>query len=153
MITTPVACVVDASVGIKLFLTEVLSPQAHALFAHLASDPAARFWVPDLFDIECANILWKHIMRFGYPLVDAEANFQAINALALQRIRVTDLACDALKLAASHGISAYDASYVAAAKRLGVPLITADSRLITKMTGTVHVVLDLGKLTIPPLPS
>ena len=53
MITSPVACVVDASVGIKLVITEVLSNEAHALFAHLARDPAARFFVPDLFDIEC----------------------------------------------------------------------------------------------------
>jgi hypothetical protein len=45
MIATPVSCVVDASVGIKLVITEALSGQAHALFAHLASDPAARFFL------------------------------------------------------------------------------------------------------------
>ena len=57
MISTPIACVVDASVAIKLVITEPLSNEAHALFAHLARDPAARFFVPDLFDVECANIL------------------------------------------------------------------------------------------------
>jgi predicted nucleic acid-binding protein len=72
MITMPVACVVDASVGIKLVIIEALSKQAHALFVHLARDPAARFYVPDLFDIECANVLWKQIQRSGYPLADAQ---------------------------------------------------------------------------------
>jgi hypothetical protein len=42
-------CVVDASVGIKLFLVEAGSEEAHRLFAELAADPPARFYVPDLF--------------------------------------------------------------------------------------------------------
>ena len=73
MMTSPIACVVDASVGVKLVLVEVLSNEAHALFSHLAKDPAARFFTPDLFDIECANILWKQVRRFGCPLADAQA--------------------------------------------------------------------------------
>lgn len=150
--SAPVACVVDASVGIKLVITEASSGQAHALFAHLARDPGARFYVPDLFDIECANILWKQVQRFGYPLADAQLSLAALNALALQRISVTTLAADALTIAANHGISAYDASYVAVSQSLGVPLITADSRLVTKLAGTSHTVLDLAALTIPPAP-
>jgi hypothetical protein len=41
MIPTPVACVLDASVGIKLVLNEALSSEAHALAAHLAHDSAS----------------------------------------------------------------------------------------------------------------
>jgi predicted nucleic acid-binding protein len=152
MIATPVACVVDASVGIKLVITEALSGEAHALFAHLARDPAARFYVPDLFDIECANILWKQVQRSGYPLVDAQLNLATLAALALQRLPVTALATDALAVAASHAISAYDACYVAASWRQGVPLITADSKLVARMAGTPYTVLFLGGLTIPPPP-
>ena len=33
MMATPVSCVVDASVGIKLVINEGLSAEAHALFA------------------------------------------------------------------------------------------------------------------------
>jgi hypothetical protein len=40
MITVPVACVVDASVAVKLVITEPLSSVAHDLFAHLGADPA-----------------------------------------------------------------------------------------------------------------
>jgi predicted nucleic acid-binding protein len=152
MISTPVACVVDASIGVKLVITEVLSGEAHALFAHLAGDPAARFYVPDLFDIECANILWKHIQRSGYPLADAQLNLATLAALALQRLPVTTLVTDALAIAASHGISAYDACYIAASWCLGVPLITADSKLVAKVAGTPYVALDLGTLMIPPPP-
>lgn len=56
-----------ASVGIKLFLVEPLSDRADALFNHLAQAPPARFYVPDLFFIECTNILWEYTRRFGYP--------------------------------------------------------------------------------------
>jgi len=152
MIAPPVACVVDASVGIKLVVAEALSNEAHALFAHLARDPAARFYVPDLFDLECANVLWKQTQRAGYPLADARLNLATLVALALQRLPVTTLATDALTIAANHRISAYDACYVAASQRQGVPLITADTKLVTKMAGTPYTVLFLGSLAIPPPP-
>jgi predicted nucleic acid-binding protein len=152
MIATPVACVVDASVGVKLVLAEALSDKAEALFEHLARDPAARFHVPDLFDVECANVLWKHVQRSGLPLADAQADLSILTALALQRIEVTMLVSDALAIAADHGISAYDASYVAASHRLQLPLITADARLANRMSGTPYAVHFLGGLTIPALP-
>lgn len=152
MMTTPVACAVDASVGIKLVITEALSSEAHSLFAHLAADPAARFTVPDLFDLECANVLWKHVQRSGYPLADAQLSLVTLTGLRLNRLRVMMLAGDALAIAAAHGISAYDACYVAAARHEGVPLITADSKLVAKMAGTPFTVLDLGSLVIPSPP-
>jgi predicted nucleic acid-binding protein len=152
MIATPVSCVVDASVGIKLVIQEALSTEAHALFAHLAKDPAARFLVPDLFYVECANILWKHVQRSGYPLVDAQLSLSTLSALALQRFPLLALVADALSIAANHRISAYDACYVAAAHQAGVPLITADSKLVGRLLGSPYAVLDLGSLTIPPLP-
>jgi hypothetical protein len=39
MITVPVACVVDASVAVRLVITEPHSSVAHDLFAHLGADP------------------------------------------------------------------------------------------------------------------
>jgi predicted nucleic acid-binding protein len=152
MIAPPVACVVDASVGVKLVIAETLSAEAHLLFAHLARDPAARFAVPDLFDVECANILWKYTQRFGLPAADAQWNLATLLALNLQRVSVTTLVIDALKLATAHNLSAYDARSVATAQRLGVSLITADSRLVAKLSGTSYSVLDLATLTIPPPP-
>jgi predicted nucleic acid-binding protein len=143
---------VDASVGIKLVINEALSAEAHGLFAHLAKDPAARFSVPDQFDIECANILWKQIQRFGYPLADAQINLATLTALALQRLPVTRLTTAALAIAAGHGISAYDACYVAAAESLGVPLITADNKLVARFAGSPYQVLSLGGLPIPAPP-
>ena len=60
MTQSPLCYVVDASVGIKLFVEEEFSEQAHALFSCLAADPPAELYVPDLFYIECTNILLKY---------------------------------------------------------------------------------------------
>jgi len=103
------ACVVDASVGIKLFVNEPLSDRADALFAHLAADPPARLAVPDLFFIECANILWKHVRRLGYPATKAHTDLSDLGTLALHSVPTAGLMGDALVIAIAQGISAYDA--------------------------------------------
>jgi len=86
--------VVDASVGIKLFLVEPLSDAAHALFTHLTDDLPARLYVPELFFIECANILWKYVRRYGYPAADALQNIGDLVRLPLQRVSMAALAED-----------------------------------------------------------
>ncbi|MEQ9354945.1 type II toxin-antitoxin system VapC family toxin [Coleofasciculus chthonoplastes] len=56
MTYTPLRCVVDASVAIKLFVDDPLSDKVDTLFSHLDADPMCKFYVPDLFYIECTNI-------------------------------------------------------------------------------------------------
>lgn len=129
-------CVVDASVGIKLFLREPLSDAAHVLFTHLAEDPTARFFVPDLFFVECANILWKYVRRFGYPAADAKQAIADLVTLPLEQVPTAALVEDALALALETGCTAYDGVYAALARRLALPLITADEALVRRFAGT-----------------
>ena len=70
--------------------------------------------MPDLLYAECANILWKHVRR------------------------------GALVLAIEHDLSAYDACYVALAKSLAWELITADERLVNKLSPNLAFVRWLG---------
>jgi predicted nucleic acid-binding protein len=118
--------VVGASVGIKLFVDEPLSEQAHALFAKLTEDPPAELYVPDLFYIECANILLKYVRRFGRSLEDSQADLVDLNTLALKPVSTAELMEDAILLASQKNLTAYDACYAVLAQRLNVPLITAD---------------------------
>jgi predicted nucleic acid-binding protein len=137
-------CVVDASVGIKLFLAEDLSDETHALFERLTMDPPARFYVPDLFYIECTNILWKCVRRLGLSQADARLFVEQMAQLALLASPTEALIVDALDIAMTHDITAYDSAYVALAQQLALPLITADSRLVGALEGTVHDVRWLG---------
>jgi predicted nucleic acid-binding protein len=140
--------VVDASVAIKLFINEPLSDQAEALFSILEASPAG-LYVPDLFFIECTNILWKHIKRFGYPKDKAHEDLAALKDLALHRFATTDLMEDALGIAVAHDITAYDGCSVALGRQLKIPVVSADEKLVRKMADTVHVVEWLGDFTLP----
>jgi len=61
MITVPVACVVDASVAVKLVVTEAHSSVAHDLFAHLGADLSARFHVAELFYAKTIEIVTSEL--------------------------------------------------------------------------------------------
>lgn len=126
-------CVVDASVGIKLFLVEELSDVADRLFDQLAAEPPARFYVPDLFFVECANVLWKYARHFDYPADSARQDVADLQALRLHTVSTADLLTPALELALTHDVTAYDACYAALAQQLSLPLITADSALVRKL--------------------
>lgn len=140
-------CVVDASVGIKLFVDEEGSEGADLLFSVLAENPDSRFYVPDLFFVECANILWKYVRHFDYPAENAALDVADLSALALSSVSTGDLIVSALELALAYGISAYDACYAALAQQNKLPLITADSALLQKLQGSGIELLLLDNLT------
>lgn len=139
-------CVIDASVGIKLFLAEELSEVADRLFSRLTADPPAHFYVPDLFYVECANILWKYARRFDYPADNARQDIRDLQALALNTVSTADLLPPTLELALVYDITAYDASYAALAQQLDLPLITADEALQRKLSGSGITVQSLAEL-------
>jgi len=135
--------VVDASVGIKLFVDEPLSEQAHALFAKLSEDPPAELYIPDLFYIECANILLKYMRRFGRSLEDSQADLADLNTLALKPVSTAELMEGALVLASQKNLTAYDACYAVLAQRLNIQIITADE----PMAQAVEWAIWLGEIS------
>lgn len=119
--TTPLRCVVDASVGIKKFIIEP--------FAHL-TDSAARIYVPDLFYIECANTAWKYICVARYDTAEAQTSLVTLKALPLRVVSTADLMEEAVNIALAYGISAYDARYVALSQQVDATLLTLDEKLM-----------------------
>ncbi len=132
-------CVMDASVGIKLFIEEEFSDKVQRLFAKLTEDPQAEIHVPDLFYIECANILLKYTRRFDRPLEDSLADIKDLGKLALKTTSTLELIEDALQLASDKKLTAYDACYAVLAQRLGLPLITADAPLAKAVDWAVWI--------------
>ena len=146
-------CVVDASVGIKLCVPEPDSDLADRLFALAAGSPPVELHVPDLFYIECANILWKRVLRSGHRASQAESDIQHLCSLRLHRTPTADLALEALRIALAHAVTAYDASYVALSARLGLRLVTADDALIRNLAGTPFNLVRLADLPLPAPPA
>ncbi|MBE0680370.1 MAG: type II toxin-antitoxin system VapC family toxin [Anaerolineales bacterium] len=132
-------CVLDASVGIKLFVEEEFSDKVQRLFSKLAEDPQAEIHVPDLFYIECANILLKYTRRFNRPLEDSLKDIKDLNDLALKSTSTSELIEDALEFASEKNLTAYDACYAALARRLALPLVTADAPLANAVDWAVWI--------------
>lgn len=132
-------CVMDASVGIKLFIEEEFSDKVQRLFAKLTEDPQAEIHVPDLFYIECANILLKYTRRFDRPLEDSLADIKDLGELALKTTSTLELIEDALQLASEKKLTAYDACCAVLAQKLGLPLITADAPLAKAVDWAVWI--------------
>jgi len=136
---TPVRCVVDASVGIKLFVEEEYSEKVQDLFARLTNESPAELYVPDLFYIECANILLKYTRRFKRPIEDSQADLADLNELALKPTSTADLMEEALTLANESNLTAYDACYAVLAKKLALPLVTADELMAKAIEWAVSI--------------
>ncbi len=82
---------------------------------------------------------------------DAEAYLTQLTSLMLQSTPTALLAEDALTLAIAHNISAYDACYVALARQLQAPMVTADEKLVRVLAGSGYDIQWLGSLSLPPL--
>lgn len=132
-------CVLDASVGIKLFIEEEFSDKVERLFSKLTEDPQAEIHVPDLFYIECANILLKYTRRHNRPLEDSLKDIADLNDLALKSTSTSELMEEALALAHEKDLTAYDACYAVLARRLALPLITYDRPLANAVDWAVWI--------------
>ncbi len=128
--------VVDASIGIKLFLDEEYAEEVVALF-----DSNALLLVPDLFHIECTNILWKRVARGLYTIENAKKNLADLYAMSLPTTPTAGLMGRALELAYQYSVTADDACYLALSELHGVPLLTADIPLHHALAGSPLQVL------------
>lgn len=89
--------------------------------------------VPDLLFPECANVFRSRVLRRLMSAESAREAFKALRSLPLQVVPVLEISEDALDLALRYDLSVYDGCYSALAARLGVPLVTADRRLLKKL--------------------
>ncbi len=149
--TIPLRCVVDASVGIKRFIPDRLTPKVYQLFVHLAI-PKTEFFIPDLFYIETANIFWKYVRAGLYAAADVPADLATLTTFPLQAVSMTELMEEAVNIAIAYGISAYDASYVALSHRVSSPLLTLDQRLVNTLATAPYDVRLFTDFSVPPLP-
>lgn len=124
------AFVVDASVSAAWFLPDEATPATEsALQATVTHD----VWVPSLWILEMSNLLLSAQRR---RRISAEKRLELAEAASALRLRVdrepvTIRALDGL--ASRHGLTAYDATYLELALRLGLPLVTQDAAMKAAM--------------------
>jgi predicted nucleic acid-binding protein len=143
-------CVLDCSVALALVLIEPWSGRAEHLMASLAAS-SARIATPWLFDLECASGLIRAVRRRRLDPARALDDLLDLLDLPIERLEASGAEVEALLLALEYGISAYDAVYVALAAEEGLPLVTADARLVRALEGSPHTVLHLDDVDYAPL--
>jgi predicted nucleic acid-binding protein len=121
--------VVDASVALARVWREAHTDAAKRLF-----EAAEKQWLqlitPEFALAECANGCWKRVARRWKTAEEAVEAMRILDGLPIARIDASLVQPAALGIALTTGTSCYDALYVATAQFAGVPLVTADTRLV-----------------------
>ncbi len=126
---TPV--VVDASVGLKWYITEVHSSEA----ARLLGDEF-ELHLPGHFYVELANALWKKVMLRGELTADQARDVRsAVDEAPVVSHPTVGLLDEAFEIALVTRRTVYDCLYIALAERLGCVLVTADQKLYNATRG------------------
>ena len=133
---------IDASVASKWVVEEAGSDRARRL-------SRARLEAPDLLLAECANILSKKTRLGDLSRRDASECLALLLRAPVTLADSRGLAGLALQLSFELNHPVYDCVYLALAVRRGVPLVTADERLVSvtgrqrKLTLSVMLLKDL----------
>lgn len=102
----------------------------------------------DLAKYELGNILWKRGTLIGDLNVDAYKRLIRIFKRALDMMELVDVRChedEVAELAEKFNLTFYDASYVFLAKFKGIPLVTED-RIIRSKVGNYLKILAVEEL-------
>ncbi|MDP4028813.1 MAG: type II toxin-antitoxin system VapC family toxin [Gallionella sp.] len=121
--------VIDTSALIRLYVPDgPLHPQIETAFNQAASG-AELVLAPELLLAEAANVLLRKRRRSELTAQELIELLQAVGSLPIRFCGHADLILPACTLAEAHGLSVYDALYLALAERHGARLITSDDAL------------------------
>lgn len=125
--------VVDASVAVKWFVPEELSDKADQL-----AEAGWTLLAPRLVLAEVANAFWKKVRRQLMTVEDGREHLAALPRFFDHLLETDHLLPDALQLAATLDHPVYDFFYMAIARMRDAMMVTADQRLINRLSGTPH---------------
>ena len=126
------AVVVDASVAVKW-----LVPAEHSAEAMRFLDPLILRHVPDLFYLEVAQTIWKKVhQRSQLTVVEGRSVLAVLSKFPCEVHPATrSLEGAAFDLAIASGRTVYDCTYLALARALGHPMVTADLKFFNATRG------------------
>ena len=146
--TASLKCVLDTNICVKQFIADPLTPKVNQLF-DLLNNSSTEFFVPDLFYVECANVLWKYVRSNLYTADQVQADLADLKDLRFQITSTKDLITEAIQISLKYGITAYVGCYVALSQNLGVPLLTLDERLINSLASSRFDVRLFTRFELP----
>jgi len=130
--------VIDASVTMPWFFADEGTPFTEQLLDALGDQT---LWAPTLWVLECTNVLQSAQRR---RRLDAQRRVEIAAQLADLPVQLDTETPDSVRLdrlAATHGLSAYDAAYLELAQRRSLVLVSLDARLIAAAKAVGHPIL------------
>jgi len=127
-----VILVVDASVALKWFVEEQGSPEAGALLTR-----GDTLIAPDLIIPEICNGTWKLVRRGMMSQTQQVAAVARLASILNELAPTGPLAPRALVISSLLDHPAYDCFYLALAEQRGTRVVSADRRLIQRVSGTM----------------
>jgi predicted nucleic acid-binding protein len=143
------AYIVDASVAIKWVVAEAGTAEALSLLGN-------RLLAPPLLQAEAANILWKKVKRGELSAGEAGVAARLLASFGVEFCAPERELTRVLELAVALDHPAYDCVYLALAEERGVPMVTADEKLIrlTRAAGRSSGILDrVSVISLPGQPA
>lgn len=131
--------VIDASVTMPWFFADEATPFTEGLLDALGQQ---ELWAPTLWVLECTNVLQSAQRR---RRIDAQRRAEIAAELSELPVRLDPATPDFVgldRLAATQGLSAYDAAYLELALRRSLVLISLDERLLAAARSLGHPVLS-----------
>ena len=122
--------VADANLLVYLVFLGDQTPTARAVAAR-----DAEWAAPSLWSSEVLSALGSYVKRGDVSVADASDMYSGATDAIGDREFDPEPA-EVLELAARSGCSTYDCEYVAVARALGVPLVTADEEVLRAFPGT-----------------
>jgi predicted nucleic acid-binding protein len=124
-----VSWVVDASIAVKWVVPEVLSDKADRVRDH-EGDVLA----PDLLLVEVANALWRKTAAGEISAREADAALDLVRRSGIDLRPTGALVPRAMEVARRLGHPVYDCVYLALAEREQAAFVTADHRLLRRLS-------------------
>jgi predicted nucleic acid-binding protein len=124
-----VTWVVDASIALKWVIPEVLSDRADRV-----RDGENDILAPDLLLVEVANALWKKTTAGEVTPRDADEAFDLVTRSGIHLHSTVPLLPRAMQMARRLVHPVYDCVYLALAEREHAAVVTADQRLLRRLS-------------------
>lgn len=124
--------VIDASIAIKWVVEEEGTPAA------LALRQQAKLIAPELLVAECANILWKKVLRGELSREEAVLAARLLEGAEIELLPTRSLLEVATRMSIELNHPAYDCLYLALAAKNKCQFVTADNRFLQKLRQGRH---------------